>query len=250
MVNQENLSILFHENVKDVEKHPGAESVLNRLAVLLPDFFYQLSLACPFTVEYEETLIENLSFNALTSLRLLSDHLVKTAPPNTTEKASELENFLLFLWSIVRESGRFIGTLQDHDSTCRLVSELLLTRPLEEALRLTGPEYEQASHALQGMIRHQGWFSKPRIPLTETIQAWLSDDYLRQYLHINTHNGVVWFHQENFERLLYLMYGIALADWDGSKDELNSLYQTIKRLDEAKQDSGFRVDKLISILES
>ena len=167
---------------------------------------------------------------------------------------------LLGWWSI-----HSLGKLAGHDGfegrSRSWIDEWLLGKVLAAALQDLGLD-ESTSWEAVALIKilttHQNWFSTPPIDAPEGVhqvaEMLLKDDDVQQFLHVNRHQGVLWFHKEAFERLLWWLMVVAtirctaLRPLGELDEDLLVVYGVIERLLKAKDDSGYQIEELLKRL--
>jgi hypothetical protein len=85
------------------------------------------------------------------------------------------------------------------------------------------------------------------------LESWLKDDEVQQFLQVNRYQDVLWFNRETFEQLLRWMLLVALiticADplrsADETAQEISQCYDVVNKLQQAKEESGYQVEKLL-----
>jgi len=134
----------------------------------------------------------------------------------------------------------------------RPVSDLLSSKLKE----LGFSEYEayRGSQAVRWLI--------DRVPVIEEdsssqefLEFLLADPLINDYLEINTYNGVRWFNMEKFSDLIWYQRAVRFVRSASSDLESTEVFEAIlsqerllKELENAIEDSGYQLDKLIKLL--
>lgn len=103
------------------------------------------------------------------------------------------------------------------------------------------------------LTTHQLWFDVDHQSEDRTHQvllSWLEDDEVRRFLRINRYQDVLWFNDEACEQLLWWMLvvaaiAVAADSKRRSTETIESCFNVIRKLQEAKEASGYRVERLV-----
>ena len=85
---------------------------------------------------------------------------------------------------------------------------------------------------------------------------WLADPDVPDFLHINRFNNIMWFHKESLDRLCWWMLTVAairisddpFCSYTEKRAEIASAYNLIALLQQAEDQSGYRVQRLLEVL--
>ncbi|MBS1249425.1 MAG: hypothetical protein MAG431_01005 [Chloroflexi bacterium] len=157
----------------------------------------------------------------------------------------QVQYYLIFLWRVIYGIDEKFGLGDDFN-------QMLITSALESAWELSEEEIHHNYLAIKIMLRHQNWFQAPDLTPSQILETWLTDQEVRHFLDINTHDGITWFQKEAFEKLLFVIEAVALTmienDTELTEKERKaskSACQTlIAEVDEAKEESGYQVGAL------
>jgi glycosidase len=141
------------------------------------------------------------------------------------------------------------------------IDEWLLGKIVASVLQDLGLDEGSAWWAvstIKVLVAHQRWFEihdGQEGRSYQVLQSWLQDDEVQRYLHVNRHQGVLWFNQEAFEQLRWWMLATATlaisADLELSPDEaaeqVTACDNVLRQLREAEQASEYRVERLLEI---
>ncbi|MBN1954247.1 MAG: alpha-amylase [Anaerolineae bacterium] len=136
--------------------------------------------------------------------------------------------------------------------------EWLLGRTVAGALRDLGVDEAAVDSALvtiRVLLTHQDWFAVAAAAERpyRVLETWLSDRELQQLIGVNRHQGILWFHHESFTRLLDWMLVVAVVDSlsdvqrapEVTAQEIAARSAVIRRLAQAEQESGYRLERLL-----
>jgi hypothetical protein len=107
---------------------------------------------------------------------------------------------------------------------------------------------------------YQKWFeakSSDQKQVHAILEALFKDDEVQQFLQVNRYNDIWWFNKEAFEEILWwLMMVAALAiGSDPSRpvnavvEELEGCHSIIQAWQQAAEESGYQVEKLLFALQ-
>jgi hypothetical protein len=166
---------------------------------------------------------------------------------------------VLLGWAFTFNLGRLMGHDGAADRSQSWIDEWLLGRILASSMTDLGLS-ESLSWRSVGLmkilIRHQKWYqinTPKRKRAYMILERLLQDEVVRGYLQVNRYQGTLWFNKEAFEDLLSWMMRIAainiIADQnlssDETRDQITSHYQVIRKLNKAKSESDYQVEKLL-----
>jgi glycosidase len=166
---------------------------------------------------------------------------------------------VLLGWAYTFNLGRLMGDDGAADRSQSWIDEWLLGRILASSMTDLGLS-ESLSWRSVGLIkiliRHQKWYqinTPKRKRAYRILERLLQDEVVRGYLQVNRYQGTLWFNKEAFEELLSWMMRIAainiIADQnlssDETRDQITNHYQVIRKLNKAKSESDYQVEKLL-----
>ena len=139
--------------------------------------------------------------------------------------------------------------------------EWLLGKIIAGTLQDLGLDEGAARYAvttIKVLTGHQRWFEMQAPKSTRAYQAlesWLEDDEVRQFLRVNRYRGILWFNKEAFEGLLWWMLLLAaigisadpLRPTGGVAQEIVEVYDIVKQLRQAGEQSGYQVEMLLEV---
>jgi hypothetical protein len=178
------------------------------------------------------------------------------------EKGDPLVWGTLLSWVFTRKLARAQGSIDHVEQSRAWIDEFQLGKIIAKTLQALGAEENRAWRAvgiIKLMTSHQDWCyaSTPaRDRAYEALQTWFRDAEFQAFTGVNRYQGRLWFNQESFEDILWWLYVNSLVDTlaarnrpDISEEDVASqmigCFQIIKKLREAEQQSGFRVEKLL-----
>ncbi len=135
------------------------------------------------------------------------------------------------------------------------LDEWLLGKIIAETLRGMNVETGAAARdilLLKALSATQGWFDAQAAPTTLArglLALWLNSADARRYLLVHPYNGVQWFNKETFEELTWWTFALQAVRGSAAGEGVESLraaYRAAQALLEAKEASGYQVEKLLS----
>ncbi len=168
----------------------------------------------------------------------------------------------IFSWAFVHALGK-LDDPADYDERSRSrIDEWLLGRLIAGALRDAGMDEADAGRAvviIKRLTSQQHWYvGQGATAGGGLLEGLLSDSEMQQLLGVNRYQGVLWFNQQSFERLLWWLLLLAAvmlhADPAHSEDEaaeaLAACHATLRRLRAAAAESGYQVEKLVELAQA
>jgi glycosidase len=168
----------------------------------------------------------------------------------------------LFGWAFVHALGKITGAADYAEQSRSWIDELLLGRVIAATLRDMGADEQAASRAV-AIIRqatsHQDWFETPDTGHTsQLLEGLLADREMQQLLGVNRHQGILWFDKGAFERLLWWMLAVAVVSLAADTERapakapaaLGTAYAAVRQLQEAADNSGYQLEKLLEIVQA
>ncbi|HNS50865.1 MAG TPA: alpha-amylase family glycosyl hydrolase [Anaerolineae bacterium] len=168
-------------------------------------------------------------------------------------------------WAGARTLGRVFSDAEVPARSRSWLDEWMLNQLLAGALSDLGLDEGQARQTtgLVGiLVAHQAWAGRPAgpgraqalPPAYQVLDAWMQDGDVLGYLRANRFEGVLWFHRESFDRLLEWMLAVAavqacVAPAENAREagrQAAASAGVIQRLREAEEQSGYRVEALLS----
>ncbi|MCK4316311.1 MAG: hypothetical protein KAX24_11120, partial [Anaerolineae bacterium] len=106
------------------------------------------------------------------------------------------------------------------------------------------------------LTSHQRWFeteAPKKKQAYRVLESWLKDDEMQQFLQVNRYRGVLWFNKEAFEQLLWWMLLVAVVTISADplrstaevSQEIVTAYDIVRKLQQAEEESGYQVEKLL-----
>ncbi len=137
------------------------------------------------------------------------------------------------------------------------MDEWLLEKIITETLRELVQDEQAAwstTQLIKILITHQLWFQDDGSPFL-ALRTWLQDEEVRRFLRVNRYRGILWFNKEAFEQLLWWMMttGVVSISADPLYTpaevamKIGRLYGLIERLQQAKEESEYQVEKLVEL---
>jgi len=149
---------------------------------------------------------------------------------------------------------------EDYEERSRTwIDEWLFGKMIAQTYQDLGVEEGEAWWAValvKLLCAHQNWYEieaahNKRAFLV--LNAWLQDGDVRNFLHINRYQDILWFNKESFDTLIRWMFMVAvvgiLAAAEGNeeavKDQILEQYEVIEQLQKAVSKSDYQVEKLL-----
>ncbi|HET9222427.1 MAG TPA: alpha-amylase, partial [Roseiflexaceae bacterium] len=168
----------------------------------------------------------------------------------------------VFGWAFVHALGK-LADAADYDEQSRSwIDEWLLGRMIARALQEVGLDETAAARAvviIKRLTSYQHWYVGEATTSThETLEALLRDSEMQQLLGINRYQGVLWFNQQSFERLLWwlLLLASVLTSADPARapgevaETIAACHNTVHRLRIAAKESSYQVEKLLELSQA
>ena len=207
----------------------------------------------------DELLIKEICQKLSVALQLSSP---KESLPSSIESWLLFPDHEIFFWGIIfswlftHKLGWSVIHNRDDESRTRnhrYFDDWLLGKIISQTLEDQGLEKGQAIDAAQlveALVRNQNWhLDKPTS--NEIIAYWFGDKNICKLLRVNRHQGVLWFHQESFEKLLRGWISIAVITISAEKNinkkalqkRIYKLYDLAQILKKTAASSEYQVEK-------
>ena len=166
---------------------------------------------------------------------------------------------ILLAWTSTHELGRVIAD-EDYEERSRTwIDEWLFGKMIAQTYQDLGVEEGEAWWAValvKLLCAHQNWHELEAAPNRRAflvLNAWLQDGDVRNFLHLNRYQDILWFNKESFDTLIRWMFMVAvvgiLAAAEGNeepvKDQILEQYEVIEQLQKAASKSDYQVEKLL-----
>ncbi len=167
----------------------------------------------------------------------------------------------LFGWVFVQGLGKMTGAKDFQNASLSWIEEWQLGRILKETYQSIGVEEGKASRlvdVVRLLVEQQDWYAEiGQKPLRQVLQTWLSNDTIRRFVGVNRYKEVLWFNQEAFEAFAWWMATVSLLETAGQQNASASqlveqtldVHEIIQSLLEAEQQSDYKVEKLLELVE-
>ena len=165
-------------------------------------------------------------------------------------------------WLFTHALGRVLAEADFEQISRSWIDEWLLGKIIASALQDLGLDEVaawQAVATINLLTSHRRWFeveaahAPKKQRAYRVLRSWLEDGEVQPFLGINRYQGILWFHQESFARLLWWM--LLLAAVEISADPLRpqaavaqkivACYDIVRKLQQAAEASGYQVEKLL-----
>jgi glycosidase len=167
----------------------------------------------------------------------------------------------LLSWSFTHRLGQVVVDRDFEQHSRSLVDEWLLGKIVAGALEDLGLDRDAAWRAAtigKFLITQPHWsvVRQARNPAYRTVEAWLKDGDVQQFLQVNRHRGVLWFNKEAFDRLGWWLLAITAVEATAVEataaqvvEDIVACYELIERLQQAEIESGYQVEKLLEVVK-
>ena len=166
-------------------------------------------------------------------------------------------------WLFAHALGQVVDEADLGQISRSWIDEWLLGKIIAGALRDLGLDEGaawQAVATIKILTSHQRWFEiqAPKKKWTyRVLESWLKDDEVQRFLQVNRYRGVLWFNKEAFEQLLWWMLLPAVVTISADPlrppaevaQEIVALYDVVKKLQRAEEESGYQVEKLLEAVK-
>ncbi|MBL7065844.1 MAG: hypothetical protein ISS49_16835, partial [Anaerolineae bacterium] len=118
----------------------------------------------------------------------------------------------------------------------------------------------QAVATIKILTSHQRWFemqAPKKKRAYQVLESWLRDDEVQRFLQVNRHRGILWFNKEAFDQLLWWMLLPAVVTISADPlrppaevaQEIVEVYDVVKKLQQAEEESGYQVERLLEAVK-
>ncbi len=167
---------------------------------------------------------------------------------------------ILLGWLWTHALGRVSDEADARETSRAWIDEWLLGKVVAATLRHLGEDEATVSRSLATiklLTVQGGWWRVAGRPIDHAaavLETWLRDPDAQHLLRVNRYDGILWYNKEAFEDLLWWM--LLLRVVEASPDEqakdavprdLADWYEVVRRLQEASDRSGYRVEKLLTL---
>lgn len=163
----------------------------------------------------------------------------------------------LFGWLFVHPLGRVINQRDFREQCHPLLDEWKLGGILTHVLRDLGLEEGSILRSfllIKLLTRYQSWFEEE--PVFHLFKKLFKTTEAQQFLGVNHYDGIWWFNKESFEELLWWLMLISaigigydpLRPINEMMKKLERCWFMVEKMEEAKKESEYQVEKLLSIL--
>jgi hypothetical protein len=166
-------------------------------------------------------------------------------------------------WLFTHALGQVVDEADFEQISRSWIDEWLLGKIVAGALRDLGLDEGaawQAVATIKILTSHQRWFemqAPKKKRAYQVLESWLKDDEVQQFLQVNRYRGVLWFNKEAFEQLLWwmLLPAVVTVSADPLRppaevaQEIVALYDVVKKLQRAEEESGYQVERLLEVVK-
>jgi hypothetical protein len=165
----------------------------------------------------------------------------------------------IFSWAFVHALGKLVDAVDYDEQSRSWIDEWLLGRMIARALQEVGLDEAAATRAVvivKRLTSYQHWFAvQGGAGARKTLEALLGDSEMQQLLGVNRYQGVLWFNQQSFERLLWwlLLLAAVMISADPARspgevaETISACHETVRRMRVAAEESGYQVEKLLKL---
>lgn len=177
-----------------------------------------------------------------------------------TDRFFQSESYWMTLvtWAVTHGIDKLTG-VENEDLVISWIKEWRLKKYLENVLLQSHCEESEIQNKLLALdigVLQQNWYEKYKPgSLQATLQAWLSEPEIQYFLKINRYNEILWFNQEAFLDLIWLLSIIPIIKI-ASKEETGAsnlvetalhLFDFMSVLIKLEKESNCQVEKLIAL---
>jgi glycosidase len=167
----------------------------------------------------------------------------------------------VFSWAFVHALGKLVDAADYDEQSRSWIDEWLLGRMIVRALQELGMDEAAAARAVvivKRLTSYQHWFTtQGSAGAHQTLEALLRDSEMQQLLGVNRYQGVLWFNQQSFERLLWwlLLLAAVMVSADTARtpgevaETIAACHETVRRMRVAAKESGYQVEKLLEVAQ-
>jgi glycosidase len=214
--------------------------------------------------EDERTLAREIRYKLETILQLpiLSRRIPGIEPKIKEYLKEKLADDLtiwntLLGWLFVHALGKVVSRKDFPEVSRSWIDEWRLGKVIKGVLGELGLD-DTASWELITIIKlltsHQGWFEEKNA--YQVLVSLLKDNEVQQFLQINRYNDILWFNREAFDDLLWWLMMLAAVEISSDLQrpanrvakDLEDCYGMVQNLKDAKEKSGYQVEKLLELL--
>ncbi|NLE45945.1 MAG: alpha-amylase [Chloroflexi bacterium] len=175
----------------------------------------------------------------------------------------QLTWYTLLDWVFVHSLDEVLHSARVQNQSIQWHTEWRLGPILVDSLCQAGISRIAAQRAVRMvriLTRHRLWFTSIAARerhANQVLVDWLSDEDIREYLHLNRYEGILWFNKESFEELIWWMHTVAVivattsTSWP-TPDQVDHLMvsgEIVSELAHAHESSSYRVDTLLEALK-
>ena len=195
----------------------------------------------------------------------LTDHPTTRLTDHPTIRPTDYPTFLG--WLFTHALGKIVDEVNFEQISRSWLDEWLLGKIIAGTLQDLGLDEGAAWRSvatIEILTSHQRWFKDQPLAVSgqrlaekgrayQVLESWLKDDEVQRFLQVNRYQGVLWFNKEAFEQLLEWMLLVAtvtisadpLRPADKATQETAALHDVVKKLQQAQEESGYQVEKLL-----
>jgi hypothetical protein len=167
----------------------------------------------------------------------------------------------LLSWLFTHSLGRVANGASSAHTSRSWQDEWLLGKIMASVLEDLGLDEGSAWWAVatvKVLTAHQRWFEthcSVENRSYRVLKSWLGDNEVQSFLQVNRYQDVLWFNDEAFDQLLWWMSLVAIVGITSDADrsvaeaggEVTACYHLVKQLQQAKDESGYRLERLLQI---
>jgi hypothetical protein len=171
---------------------------------------------------------------------------------------------ILLAWTFTHKLGRVIADEDYEERSRSWIDEWLFGKMIAQTYQDLGVEEGEAWWAValvKLLCAHQNWYELEAAQNKRAflvLNAWLQDGDVRNFLHINRYQDILWFNKESFDTLIRWMFMVAVVDIlaaaeineEAVKDQILEQYVVIEQLQKAASKSDYQVEKLLEASKS
>jgi glycosidase len=162
-------------------------------------------------------------------------------------------------WLFTHALGKAVEEANFQQISRSWMDEWLLGKIIAGTLQDLGVDDASAWKAvttIKVLTSHQRWFETQaslKDQAYQVLESWLKDGEVQQFIQVNRYQGILWFNKEAFEQLLWWMQAVAVVSAsvdalrppDEVARKISTYYDIVKKLQQAEEESGYQVEKLL-----
>lgn len=167
---------------------------------------------------------------------------------------------ILFIWQVVYGLGKVTAGTDYQQQSLTWFDEWLLGKIVRSTIQELGTDEWVAwreEFLIKILIEHHNWFKDDdREGQLTRMKDILKDPNVQNYIHLNRHEGVLYFHKESFEELMYWLFVISTIDFiaRSTLDEgiipsgIVDRHEIVQDFIQAAEKSKYRMENMLKLV--